>query len=571
MNHQLRELHPRPDFVRRDWVSLDGEWEFSFGDDRFDRTIRVPFCYQSQKSGIGKPDHWETVWYRRSFTVDPEKHRSGRVLLKFGAVDYEAFVYVNGQFAGTHEGGQTPFAFDITDYITGPDNVLTVKVRDGSETDKPRGKQSWTGDLFGCWYTAVTGIWQSVWLEYSGEIYITKIKLTPDLDRREALCEIFISDNGPVKAEVEAETDSASMSENLWLGRQTIQCINGYGKCVIAFPDWDIRQHMIIWSPEHPNLIDVNVTLEGIGADLVSTYFGMRMAGFKNNTFYLNGEVSYQRLVLDQGYWPESLLTPPDAEAIKTDILLTKAMGFNGARKHQKIEDPRYYYWADRLGLLVWGELPSCYSYTDRTVKRSVNELMEFVDRDFNHPCIITWVPVNESWGVRSIKASVQQQSFSNLLIYLLKSLDPTRTVSGNDGWEQTGHTDILAIHDYHLQPENLEKYDSIPDIIEGKAERRAILADGEEYRGQPVMLTEYGGIAFADGEDGWGYYNKVRDEEEFLARLEPVTRFLLHSGKFAGYCYTQLTDVMQEVNGLLRPDRTPKVEIGQLREVFKG
>lgn len=570
MEHSIREQHPRPDFIRENWVSLDGEWEFSMGNNRFDRKIQVPYCYQSSKSGIGESRDYETVWYRKKISIDLERLNGKRLLLKFGAVDYQAYVYIDDQFVGSHEGGSTPFYFDITDYVTGDEAVITVKACDGLEADKPRGKQSWRGELFGCWYTPTTGIWQSVWLEYAGETYITKVKITPNVKEQSALCEIFISNNNPVSATIEASIDSVSTKQHIWLGTQTILCTNGYGKCMIAFPDWDNRQHLILWSPEHPNLVDVDVRLENQNSeDQISTYFGMRQTEFKHGTFFINDDTCYQRLILDQGYWPDTLLTPPDAEAIKKDILLTKEMGFNGARKHQKIEDPRYYYWADRLGLLVWGELPSCYCYTDRTVKRSINEMIEFLDRDFNHPCIITWVPVNESWGIRNVRNNLQQQSFSNMLIYLIKSMDPTRAVSGNDGWEQTEHTDIMAIHDYLLQPENLGKYDSLSDIIASKAENRALLANGQEYKGQPVMLTEYGGIAFANGEEGWGYYNKVRDEKEFLARLGPVTDFILQSGKFAGYCYTQLTDVMQEVNGLLYPDRTPKVSVEKLHEIF--
>lgn len=568
---EKRTEHPRPDFVREDWVSLNGEWEFSFDKPVFDQRIQVPFAYQSQMSGIGSAEEHEEVWYRRSFWADGEKLKSRRLLLNFGAVDYEARVRINGKFAGSHRGGHTPFCLDITELAEAGENMLEVYVRDGQETDKPRGKQSWTGEPFGCWYTPTTGIWQSVWLEYAGETYIRRIKLTPDLDRNQALCEVFLSGGGRAEVEVDTAVESADGEGTLPIGKNVFTCENGYGKCALAFPDLDIKRDRIIWSPEHPNLIDVTVRVKRgeWGEDAVHTYFGMRSVSFRGNTFYLNGDVSYQRLVLDQGYWPQSLLTPPDEEAIRRDILLTKEMGFNGVRKHQKIEDPRYYYWADRLGLLVWGELPSSYAYNDNMVRRSVDEMMEFIERDFNHPSLIAWVPVNESWGVRNVKSNRQQQHYCDLMINLIKALDPTRSVSGNDGWEQTGQTDIFAVHDYGLMPETIRKYDDMDAVIGGKAEHRALLADGASYRGQPVLLTEYGGIAFADEGEGWGYYNKVRSEEEFAARLEPVTDFLIKSGKFAGFCYTQLTDVMQEVNGLLREDRTPKVDIKELRRIF--
>ena len=305
-------------------------------------------------------------------------------------------------------------------------------------------------------------------------------------------------------------------------------------------------------------------------SDEVATYFGMRSIGYSNGQILLNGSVFYQRLILDQGYWPESLLTPPSDEAIRKDILLTKEMGFNGARKHQKIEDPRYYYWADRLGLIVWGELPSAYEFNDRAVEASARELLRFVERDYNHPSIVTWVPVNESWGVRQILDNAQQQDYCRMLTYLIRALDPVRLVSSNDGWEQVSETDLCAVHDYALFPSTIGKYDDMEALCDGYAESRCLFAAGSEYQGQPVLLTEYGGIAFEKEEEkGWGYYGKVKNEEEFLERLKPVTEFLIRSGKFSGFCYTQLTDVMQEVNGLLFEDRTPKISPEKLRAVF--
>lgn len=563
--------YPRPDFARKKWASLNGEWEFSFDTESFDRRILVPFVYQSKKSGIGLQEYHEVVWYRREFQVSDEEVRNGRLLLNFGAVDYEAVIFVNGSEAGRHQGGHTSFVVDITDFVQAGLNELKVKVRDGLETDKPRGKQNWLDEPFGCWYTPSTGIWQEVWLEHVPETYIKRVKITPDLDQYQALCEVFVSDLCPCRVSVSAVIDSEMAGTEYELGENSFLCQNGYGKCLIQFPDMDVARDRVVWSLEHPNLIYVQAKLAGnTGAeDEVLTYFGMRSVSFRNNQFLLNGQGCLQRLVLDQGYWPDTLLTPPDTDAILEDIRLVKEMGFNGVRKHQKIEDPRFYYWADRLGLLVWGELPSCYMFNDNTVKNAANEMMDFIARDFNHPSIVTWVPINESWGVRGIRTQRQQQSFSDMMIFLIKSLDPTRSVSGNDGWEQTANTDILALHDYSFMPSTLHKYDDMEYVINTAGEGRVYLADGQAYRGQPVMLTEYGGIAFAESVDGWGYYNKVRDEKEFLERLEPITAYLIKSEQFAGFCYTQLTDVMQEKNGLLYGDRTPKVPVEKLRRVF--
>lgn len=563
--------HPRPDFIRDHWESLNGEWDFSFDTDIFDYKIQVPYVYQSKMSGIGITKDHEVIWYRKNFHISSDKINGKRLLLKFGAVDYEAEVYINGSLAGNHRGGNTSFTLDITPFIQIGDNELKVMVRDGLETDKPRGKQSWTGEPFGCWYTATSGIWQNVWLEYTGETYIKRIKITPKLNDNLAVCEVFISDNQACSVSIDVTADSVMMKQQYDLGSISFPCKNGYGKCVIAFPDMDFTRDRLIWSLENPNLIFVEARLECDHQlnDKVITYFGMRSTEFRNKVFYLNGHMCMQRLVLDQGYWSDSLLTPPSEEAIIEDIRLTKEMGFNGVRKHQKIEDPRYYYWADRMGLLVWGELPSSYMFTDTAVKNSVNEMIEFVERDYNHPSIITWVPVNESWGVRNIRTDLQQQAFSNMMIYLIKSLDPIRSVSGNDGWEQTTNTDIMTMHDYALMPNTIHRYDNINTIIEGAAEGRPTLADLQEYRNQPVMMTEYGGVAFADGADGWGYYNNVKSEEEFIGRIEPITDFLIKSDKFAGFCYTQLTDVMQEKNGLLYADRTPKVSLERLKQIF--
>lgn len=566
----IREC-PRPDFVRENWVSLNGEWDFSFDSDTFDMKIQVPFVYQSKRSGVASAQNHDVVWYRRGFQVDEEKMNKGRVLLHFGAVDYEAGIYINGQFAGTHRGGHTSFTFDISDFVKAGENELKVRVYDGNETDRPRGKQTWTGELFGCWYTPTTGIWQTVWLEYTGQTYIRRIKITPDLNRNQALYEFYIS--GPEECVIKAETavDSVMTGTSYDLGTNTVSCKNGYGKCILAFPDMDLARDRIIWSLECPNLIYVKSGLY-IGdrkEDEVLTYYGMRSVELKERKFYLNGNVCVQRLILDQGYWPDSLLTPPDIDALEKDIRIAQEMGFNGARKHQKIEDPRYYYLADKLGFLVWGELPSCYMFNDNTVKNSVSEMTEFLERDFNHPSIVTWVPMNESWGVRNIRTDVQQQAFSNLLIYLVKSYDSTRPVSGNDGWEQTNDTDILAIHDYALMASTMNQYDDIETVIRGAAESRAVLADGHAYRGQPVIMTEYGGVAFAGENDGWGYYGKISSSEEFINRVAPVTEYMIKSGRFAGFCYTQLTDVMQEKNGLLTEAREPKIEIMKLREIF--
>jgi hypothetical protein len=303
--------------------------------------------------------------------------------------------------------------------------------------------------------------------------------------------------------------------------------------------------------------------------DKVKTYFGMRKISVKGDMILLNNRPLYQKLILDQGYWPESLITPPSDEAIKYDIEMTKKMGFNGARKHQKIEDPRYYYWADKLGLLVWGEVPSAYNFNSEEISNITLEFMEFINRDYNHPCIITWVPLNESWGVRNIVSDKNQQDFAKALYYTAKALDGTRLVSSNDGWEQVT-SDINAVHDYVARGEAFEKkYSDNEKLFEGSVDWRMLYAEGEKYNGEPVIITEYGGIAFANNASGqnWGYGYGVKDEEDFFERYEGLLKAIKNTPYIRGYCYTQLTDVLQEVNGLMTPDRKMKVDIERVKK----
>lgn len=559
-----RPEYPRPDFCREQWQSLNGLWDFSFDKPVFDQQILVPFCYQSAKSGIGCEEVHDVVWYRKRFFLE---RSDKRILLNFGAVDTQADVWLNGSYLGSHEGGYTPFSFDITSIAQAGENELLLKATDYNNTDKPRGKQSWKGENFACWYTAVTGIWQSVWLEFAGDPQITRVKITPYPETLNALFEVFLSSQSDTETQLEIRLSE----DGPLFASSRITCRHGYGKGMFAFPDYDRGREELLWTPENPNLIFVTVRAgNGESADTIHTYFGLRSAECMHQCLSLNHDIYYQRLVLDQGYWPESLLTPPSDEAIIKDILLTKQLGFNGARKHQKIEDPRYYYWADKLGLLVWGELPSAYEFNDNAILASADTLSEFIKRDYNHPCIVAWVPVNESWGVRNVHTSLQQQNYCRMLTYLIKAMDPTRIVSSNDGWEQISDTDICAIHDYALFADTTKKYDSMETLLNTFAERRYLFAQGNSYQGQPILMTEFGGIAFcSDTGQGWGYYEGAADEADFLNRLEPIVSYLIKSGHFFGFCYTQLTDVMQERNGLLTENRVPKASPEGLKKIF--
>ncbi len=580
MNEVLRMEHPRPDRVRKSWRTLNGQWDFAFDREKtgkrekwynaFPAThrIEVPFCYQSRLSGVECLDAVDVVWYRRTFTVPLEMNQ--RRLLHFGAVDYIADVWLNGQYLGGHEGGYTPFTFDVTDLTeAGGEYTLTVRAEDRLDCDQPRGKQSFRPEPFECWYTPVTGIWQSVWLEGVGEYYPVDFRLTPCVERASVKVEATLNEL-PENAHLRL---TASFRGDV-VAEQTVRVTTDRYVATELFLRHNERLEGIhLWNPWNPALYDLSIEslVDGEVCDRVDTYFGMRKIEVNGGEITLNNHVLYQRLILDQGYWPDGLLTAPSDDALRRDVELTKALGYNGARKHQKFEDPRYLYWADRLGLLVWGELPSAYWLRDSQKRNMLRDLSEAIRRDYNHPSLIAWVPLNESWGVPFIQTQKEAQNLADALYHLVHSLDGTRFVSGNDGWEQAS-TDVLTVHDYTAWPRELS-----PQYGDDRATRqghpggnRLVTAKGYEHAGKPKLLTEYGGIAMAkdSGDGNWGYNGAVKDEAAFLERFEAITQAFKHMPGFVGYCYTQLTDVFQEVNGLLDMDRNPKASIEEIRRI---
>ena len=573
MSRELRrEEFPNPAFVRTCWKSLDGTWKFAFDGDNIEEItypmeIQVPFCYQSKLSGIGTDEPHETVWYNRTFSVT-EDELAGAVLLRFGAVDYTAKIWINGEYVGRHDGGNVPFSFEISKYLRVGENDVTVKAEDSFSKELPRGKQMWRQKTWGCSYTNTTGIWQSVWLEFTGNNYITSIHITPDIDRNNARISIRArkEKNITVKAELSLRDRE--------LGEISIAPKEGKAEALFTFEEYGQEAvGELWWTAEHPNLIDVKVTLyqDGKVMDVVDTYFGMRKIHKEGDKIFINNCLLYQRLVLDQGYWPDSLMTPPSNEAIKKDVELTKAMGFNGARKHQKIDDPRYYYWADKLGLLVWGELPSAFDFTPESRKRLMDEMYEFIQRDYNHPCIISWVPMNESWGIYEIADNEQQRNFARALYYMIKGEDDTRLVSSNDGWDQIEETDFCGIHDYGMTPDNVkERYQDVYEVLKGSVNHKPVYARGVKYNGVPILLTEMGGVKLKDAE-GWGYCKDMKDESEMLIYLANLMKEVQQIKNMQGFCYTQLTDIMQETNGLLDGERNPKVPLDEVRKIILG
>jgi beta-galactosidase/beta-glucuronidase len=585
-----RTEYPRPQWIRENWQNLNGAWQFEFddqnagtaerwqtGDREFSRTIEVPFAYQTPLSGIHDPSFHDLVWYKRNFKVD-ETWKGKRVLLHFGAVDYRAWVYVNGKYVGTHEGGNTPFAFDITDELTWQDEQVAVRVEDSSTDETiPRGKQFWIEKPAAIWYTRTTGIWQTVWLESVSAERLEKVRFIPDIDKGDVVAE-FETSGGMVGAELDVEITfegQTVVKDRILLGdRYTRRSFNLFQHHIFRT---GYHHEGWTWSPETPNLFDVVLTLRrnGSAVDEVRSYFGMRKVHTENGMVYLNNKPYYQKLVLDQGYWPEGLLTAPSDEDLRKDIELAKEMGFNGCRKHQKVEDPRFLYWADKLGFLVWGECAASPSYNNDAVARLTREWLEIVERDFNHPSIVAWVPLNESWGIPHVRSDAQQQHHSLAMYSLIHSLDPTRPVISNDGWELT-RTDICAVHNYnHGQPDEIAKYEEFrrdlstrERILESMPAMRGIYANGFSHQGEPILLTEFGGIGFKLGsEAGWGY-TSVQSEEEFVREYQRVLEAVFESSAIHGFCYTQLTDVEQEINGLLTYDRQPKCDLKQIKEI---
>ncbi|MBC7959100.1 MAG: glycoside hydrolase family 2 [Vallitaleaceae bacterium] len=567
-----RSEYPRPQFVRELWRSLNGEWEFSFDIDSFDKKIIVPYACETKLSGLEEKEFHDTVWYRKKIMI-PKEMQEKNIIIHFGAVDYECNLWVNGVFVKNHVGGHIGFEVDITSALNKQEeNVIVLQAIDRPyDLEVPRGKQFWEKESRSIFYTKTTGIWQSVWIEGVEPIYLSKVLITPLLDEKAVSLDYEINGNGKVDLIIEVFYAGEKLTE------YSVQNSRNSGYCTIVLDQQAIRQWNFVeemtWTPESPRLFDVifQVFYEGKLMDRVKSYFGMRKVSIEEGVFMLNNRPYYQKLLLDQGYWEESLLTAPADEDFVKDISLVKEMGFNGVRKHQKIEDPRFLYHADRLGLLVWGEISAAYVYSRNYVQRITNEWMEEVIRDYNHPCIVVWTPLNESWGVPEINYNDMQKSHSVAMFHITKSLDETRPVVSNDGWEHTC-SDLLTVHDYEPNKEILEeRYKSIEKILQAMPAGRKLFVNGWTYQKQPVIVSEFGGISFEIGtSSGWGY-SKAESKNDFAKRYYDVVSPLLESSIVQGFCYTQLTDVEQEVNGLLTYDRKPKIDLSIIKSINMG
>ena len=579
--------HPRPQLRRKSWQSLNGRWRFAYDDHLawcepakvpdWPLEIEVPFAPESRRSGIGDTGFHRSCWYEREFDA-PETF--DRLMLHFGAVDYQAWVWVNDQLVAEHEGGHTPFSADITTALRpeGPQRVTVRVLDDPEDLEKPRGKQDWRLEPHGIWYPRTTGIWQMVWLEPIAKTRIAKLRWTPHLERWEIGVEILVNDriSDDLRIRIRLTHGDVLLVDDVY------RVLKGQAHRRIAMsdPGIDDFRNDLLWSPERPTLLNADITLwcgEEI-IDEVRSYTALRSVAVHRDRLLLNGRPYALRMVLDQGYWPDSLMTAPDDAALRRDIELVKEMGFNGVRKHQKIEDPRFLYWADRLGLAVLEEMPSTYRFSQESVCRQMNEWVEVIERDYSHPCILMWVPFNESWGVPDLPATPAHRNAVEAFFHLTKTLDQTRPVIGNDGWEASA-TDVIGIHDYGSAEELEQRYGpaaKLDDLFDRRRPGgRVLTLDGYPHRGQPIFLTEFGGIAYVPrhqdhAENVWGY--GICDE---LGAFEDACCELLHvahnTTMFGGFCYTQFTDTFQEVNGLLYADRTPKIPLRKIAAAVRG
>ncbi|MCR5255469.1 MAG: glycoside hydrolase family 2 [Acetatifactor sp.] len=579
--------YPRPQLVRDNFTLLNGEWDFAFDDENNGlkekwysdkksgwNTITVPFTYETSLSGIKDEKFHPVVWYGKTVDIKDEDLKKRKVLLHFEGVDFAAKVYVNGEAVGDHRGGYARFSFDITDKLLVGENRITVRVEDNYDWSKPRGKQRWIKDNFGCWYVQTTGIWKSVWMESVGEDYIKALKITPNrtsgtvIIEADISCDYFCSD-------LSLKADITFDEERTGIASSTVNVACGKARMEISLSRPDIFEWAIYeWSPEYPSLYDIEFTLfknKTEVMDCVGSYFGMREVKIDKGNIILNGAPIYQRLILDQGYWHDSHLTPPSEEALIKDIDSVMAMGYNGVRKHQKTEDERFLYWCDVKGLLVWSEMAAGYALNDEAVNEFTSEWMEIVRQNYSHPSIITWTPFNETWGLGGIKFNKTPQHFSESIYHLTKVFDPMRPVIVNDGWEHTV-SDIITLHDYEEKGDVFFKryFENFDRIMTGEVYHcghRSAFAEGYGYKGQPIIISEFGGIAFNE-EGGWGYGNKVKDKDDFIRRFDDITTAIKKLPYVCGYCYTQVSDVQQEINGLMDEERNFKIDPEILKEI---
>lgn len=583
-------VHPRPLLTRSMWSSLEGEWECAFdedgstnewcrGDVPLPRRIVVPFSPQAPDSGVLEDPVSGSIWYRRVLAASEVAHDGDeRVLLHFGAVDYLAEVYVNGVLVTTHEGGYTPFSADITECISGDGrDVVVVHALDAPfDTEVARGKQAWREHPHFIWYERTIGIWRTPWVEVVPGKRVEHVSWTSDI-RWGVRGSVEVS-----RAAIGSRLAVELIGPDGPLGN--CECVIESERVELSIPIVEFRNGQsrdeLLWSPESPTLISIRLRVidDGGQRDEAHSYVGIREVKVEGGKFLLNGRPYRTRAVLSQNYWPSSHFTAPSTDALRREVELAKQLGFNTVRLHQKTEDPRFLEAADRLGLLVWAEGPSAYTYSSRAASRLVSVWMDAVRMQQSHPSVVCWVPFNESWGVQDLASVPEQRDFVLSVTALTRALDPSRPVISNDGWE---HVDshIIGVHDYERDLAVLESRYGTPDAVvatvlgHGPQGRRVVITESLRESVQAndacIMLSEFGGISWSEDDRSWGYDLATGGEalREKLHDLFAVVNDL----SVDGFCYTQLTDTAQETNGLLWPDRTPKLPVEVIRQCVRG
>ena len=563
-NNIPRNEYPRPQLVRDNWINLNGEWDFEidgaisgkakefYKRDSLNGKIIVPFCPESDLSGVGNKDFMECVWYRRSIEIPAEWRKDGkRVILHFGAVDYKATVYVNGKEAASHKGGYTPFSADITDFLRESENYITLCAKDYLRTGKqPAGKQSTQYASYGCSYTRTTGIWQTVWMECADRARVKGVKYTADIESGSVLAEVAVT----------SEAFGGILSVKTSFGGKPTGEKSTRISSAEPFVCVDLAE-LHLWDIGKGNLYDaeIKITKDGKTVDCAESYFGMRSVALSGGAFMLNGRKVFGRWVLDQGFYPDGIYTAPNDEALKNDIVCSMQLGFNGARLHQKIFEPRFLYWADVLGYPVWGEHANwCLDVTEPgALAAFLPEWTEALERDYSHPSIIGWCPFNETWD--NGRGTRQCDDVLRAVYEMTKAYDKTRPCIDTSGNFHVV-TDIFDVHDYEQDPAKFAEYykDAKLGVVNDQVERG--FPKRQIYRGEPLFMSEYGGIRKSDG-SGWGYGAAPESDREFLDRYKALTDILLDNDAFLGFCYTQLYDVEQEQNGLMTYERKFKFD----------
>ena len=567
--------HPRPDRKRNDWINLNGQWDFEIDNakvgvdkkfflrDSLDMKITVPFTAESVLSGIGHTDFMNAVWYRRNIDI-PAEWSGKRVILHIDACDYETQLYVNGTpWNGTHKGGYTSFQYDITDMLKAEGNYITLYVIDDIRSNKQvSGKQSQRFGSYGCYYTRTTGIWQTVWLEAVEPAYVASYKIYANISAPAVAIDVITSE-----AAVGAELTVEASYEGKPMGSvtTTVNSLSTYVNIPLA------EKHL--WECGNGRLYDLTFTVKKNGkTDVMNGYFGLReVALTKEKGLQINGKTVFGRFVLDQGFNPEGIITAPDDSQLIFDIEASMKCGFNGARLHQKVFEPRFLYHADRLGYMVWAETGNWgLDHTQAiNIYNFLPEWLEEIERDFSHPSVIGWCPTNETWDKYGRQ---QSDEFLDTVYDVTKMIDKTRPVITSSGSYPTKRTDVHDVHDYEQDPAKF--YENYAHIGEGKVNDQLMRMNPKRQIAKtelPVFVSEYGGIAWVVTKDGngWGYGKSVQNEEEFFERLKGLTDALLDNPHVFAYCYTQLTDVEQEQNGLLTYDRQFKFAPERYHEIF--